>query len=178
MQTRERVAWSLVCLLLVCAGFAGYLAVRTQLSAERSAQLARERLEFELARHHELLQQAERDRIAQQPASTGKKLPEQAVLIHLKLSNQKFGTRDEMDAIHALSHKLEELIKARHLGEFDGDEFGQGECTLYMYGPNADALFAGIEPLLRASSLTKAGWATKRYGDAADPKTKEVKVPF
>jgi len=49
-----------------------------------------------------------------------------------------------MDAIHALSHKLEEVIKAKHLGEFDGDEFGGGDCTLYMYGPDADALFAAI----------------------------------
>jgi hypothetical protein len=83
-----------------------------------------------------------------------------------------------MDAIHALSAKLEQVIKAKHLGLFDGDEFGQGECTLYMYGPDADVLFAAIEPLLRSSPLTKAGSATKRYGDAADPNTKEVKVTF
>jgi hypothetical protein len=110
--------------------------------------------------------------------STAKKLPEQAVLIHLKLSDQKFGTLDEMDAIHALSARLEQVIKGKHLGMFDGDEFGQGECTLYMYGPDADALFAAIEPLLRSSPLTKAGSATKRYGDAADPNAKELKVTF
>jgi len=92
MQTRERVAWSLVCLLLVSLATAGFVAVRNQLSA---AQAARERMELEMARQRELLLQAERDRIAQQPGATGKKLPEQAVLIHLKLSNPKLarGTR-------------------------------------------------------------------------------------
>jgi hypothetical protein len=47
-----------------------------------------------------------------------------------------------------------------------------------MYGPDADAPFAAIEPLLRSSPLTKAGSAIKRYGDATDPTAKEVKVKF
>lgn len=157
---------------------AGFVAVRTQLSGERSAQAARERTELELARQRVLLLQAERDRIARQPKSIAKKSPEQGVLIHLKLSDQKFGKTAEMTSIHALEARLAEVIKDKRLGELDGDEFGEGECTLYLYGPNADALFAAIEPLLRSSPLTKGGWATKRYGDAADPKSKEVKVPF
>jgi hypothetical protein len=102
--------------------------------------------------------------------------PEQAVLIHLKLSDGKFGTEDEFDAIHALSAKLEAAIKAKGLGIFDGDDFGQGDCTLFIYGPDADAIFAAMEPILRASPLSKGAVAIKRYGKATDENAKEVKV--
>ena len=102
--------------------------------------------------------------------------PEQAVLIHLRLSDGKFGTENEFDSIHALSAKLEATITANRLGVFDGDDFGEGDCTLFIYGPNADALFAAMEPILRASPLSKGAVAIKRYGKATDENAKEVKV--
>ena len=101
---------------------------------------------------------------------------EHAVIVHLRLSNDDFGTREETDAIHALSERLEAAILAAQAGEFDGDEFGGGECVLYMYGTNADSLFAAIEAELRASSLSRGGWAIKRYGPAEDPSASEVRV--
>jgi len=110
--------------------------------------------------------------------SMAKKQPEHAVLVHLKLSGKEFGTNQERESIHALTDKLKEVINAKRLGEFDGDEFGDGGCTLYMYGPDADALFAGIEPLLRSSPVTKEATIIKRYGEAMNPNAKEVKVTF
>jgi hypothetical protein len=103
-------------------------------------------------------------------------MAEHAVLVHLKLSNEASGTQKEAEAIHALSDRLEARILEAGAGEFDGDEFGQGECTLYMYGPDADALFRAIEPELRASPLTRRGSVTKRYGAADDPAAREVRV--
>jgi hypothetical protein len=45
-----------------------------------------------------------------------------------------------------------------------------------MYGPDADALFDTVKPILKKSPHSKGGFAVKRYGDASDPKANEVKV--
>ena len=58
----------------------------------------------------------------------------------------------------------------------DGNEIGEGECTLFMYGPDADLLFAAIEPRLRASRMTKGGSVVKRHGDPDDPHVREVRI--
>ena len=103
-------------------------------------------------------------------------MAEHAVIAHLKLSDEGLGTDDEVEAFHELSDQLAEVIEEHEAGEFDGDEFGGGECVLFMYGPDADALFAAIEPLLRALPLAKGAWVIKRYGDASDPNAKEVSI--
>jgi hypothetical protein len=103
-------------------------------------------------------------------------MAEHAVIAHLKLSDEGFGTGDEVEAIHELSDQLAEAIEGTEAGEFDGDEFGEGECVLYMYGPDADALFAAIEPLLRGSPLAKGARVVKRYGEAGDRNAKEVSI--
>jgi hypothetical protein len=42
---------------------------------------------------------------------------------------------EERDAIHALSHRLDEAIRTKGVGEFNGDEFGAGRCTLVIIRP-------------------------------------------
>ena len=61
--------------------------------------------------------------------------PEHAVLVHLKLSDSGFGTEAEREALFELEQRLERAILAAAVGEFDGNEVGEGLCTLYMYGP-------------------------------------------
>ena len=103
-------------------------------------------------------------------------MAEHAVLAYLRLSDGEFGGEGEIESIHELTDRLAEAIESAGVGEFDGDEFGDGECSLYMYGPDADALFASIEPILRNSSHATGGHVIKRYGDADDPEAKEVRV--
>jgi hypothetical protein len=103
-------------------------------------------------------------------------MAEHAVIVRLKLSDEGFGTSEEVEAIHELSDRLAETIEGNGVGEFDGDEFGGGECVLYMYGPDADALFAAIEPALRASPLARGARVVKRFGEAGDRKAKEVSI--
>jgi len=101
---------------------------------------------------------------------------EQAVIAHLRLSGAGFGALDDVKACQDLEDQLEqELLRAR-TGEMDGNEIGGGECTLFMYGPNADKLFRSIERTVRASKMAKGGWVLKRYGDVDDPKAREVRV--
>lgn len=77
------------------------------------------------------------------------KQPDEWIAVYFKLSNQEHGTSEERDSIHRFTDELAGLIRESGAGVFDGDEFGNGECGLFMYGPNADRLFNAAEPLLR-----------------------------
>lgn len=103
---------------------------------------------------------------------------EQAVIVHLRLSDHSFGSIEERKALLALQDQMAWAIENAAAGEFDGDEFGEGECVLYMYGPDADRLFAAIEPLLESCPLASGGYAVKRYGGAGDPDAREVRVAW
>lgn len=91
-------------------------------------------------------------------------MAEHCVKVVLKLSDDEHGTSEERDSIHGLSDALEASIEEYDAGEFDGDEFGGGECTLYMYGTDADRLFEAIRRPLFASPLARGGHVIKRYG--------------
>jgi hypothetical protein len=103
---------------------------------------------------------------------------QQAVIIHLRLSDDNLGTPEERDALFELQEHMMALLQQVRIGELDGDEFGQGECTLFLYGPNADLLFALVEPLLKACPHAIGGYAIKRYSDAAYLDGAEVRVTW
>jgi len=84
---------------------------------------------------------------------------EQAVIVTLKLSSDA-----EVQQIHALEDKLIAAIKKASAGEFDGDEFGEGTCTLYMYGPSAERLFDATIETLREYPAAKGSYLVKRFG--------------
>ena len=103
---------------------------------------------------------------------------EQAVIVYLLLNDGQFGTSQERESILALEDRLEQVAGNASVGEFDGDEFGEGKCILYMYGPDAERLFVVIEPVLKSSPAAAGGYAIKRFGEAADPGAKEVRVTW
>jgi hypothetical protein len=93
---------------------------------------------------------------------------EQAVIAHLPLTEDPFGSEDEREAIADLAGMLHHAIDYQGVGEFDGEEFGGGRCVLYMYGPDADRLFGVVEPILKATPLALGGFVIRRYGDVND----------
>jgi hypothetical protein len=97
---------------------------------------------------------------------------EHAVIVHLKLGDDRYGSEDERIAVRALKEALTAAIDAANAGEFDGDEFGGGEAVLYAYGPHAGDLFTAMEPVLRDSSIRPAH-AIVRYGTAVDQDCRE-----
>ncbi len=103
---------------------------------------------------------------------------EQAVLLHLPLTGEKFGTATDQEAVRALGDQLGQVIADASAGEFDGDEFGGNKCVLFMYGPDADRLFALIEPILKTTPVAAGGYAVKRYGAANDPGAQEMRVTW
>jgi len=100
--------------------------------------------------------------------------PRQAVLVHLSLSNEDFGTPDERERSHRFQDELVGILEAQHLGELDGDEWGGGECTIYLFGPDAQALWKGIEPTVRGAQWPHSTSVTLRFGE---PGTAEQNFP-
>ena len=92
------------------------------------------------------------------------KKSEQALLVHLKLSDDEFGAFDEREAIFALEDRLIEAIASKSVGEYDGHEFGEGFGTLYMYGSNVEQLFQAALPTLREYPSHPGSYILKRYG--------------
>jgi hypothetical protein len=101
---------------------------------------------------------------------------EHAVIVHLCLVEDQFGSERERAAVATLADNLERVISEKQVGEFDGEEFGDGRCVLYMYGPDADRLFEVVEPVLKAVPLARGGFAIKRYGEASDKNAVEARV--
>jgi hypothetical protein len=101
---------------------------------------------------------------------------EQAVLVHLPLTDHPFGSDRERAAIFGLADMLRDAIDDQGVGLFDGEAWGGGLCVLYMYGPDADRLFAVIEPILKAAPLARGGFAIKQYGAPEDLSAPEVRV--
>ncbi|WP_374355409.1 hypothetical protein [Chitinimonas sp.] len=94
---------------------------------------------------------------AAQPAPTK---DEHAVVVHFI-----YGSKD-LKSLFALEDKLEKAILAAGAGEFDGNEVATdgSDGYLYMYGPNADRLFAAIKPILEKTPFMHGAKAKLRYG--------------
>ncbi len=98
---------------------------------------------------------------------------EQAVLVHFQLSDSGFGAPSELEVLGGLAEDLREVVAEKAVGEYDGHDVGEGQYTLYLYGPDADALFDVIEPVLVQQKWPTNVVAVKRYGP---PGATEVRV--
>jgi hypothetical protein len=96
-----------------------------------------------------------------------------AVIIQFFGFAEKFWTDDEdeeegksLDPLYALEDELIAALDGKNVGELDGHEIAidGSDGTLFLYGPDADALFAAIQPVLKSSPVTQGGNATLRYG--------------
>ena len=91
-------------------------------------------------------------------------MAEHAVYIYGKVSGEDFGTDAEREAIYELQRQLNSALAARKAGECDGNEFGNGTFKLFLYGPDADKVFAAIVPILKKTTWVQFDYAIKRYG--------------
>ena len=84
----------------------------------------------------------------------------QAVIVHFDYA------ADSLDPLLDLEGELEAAIAAAGVGEFDGNEIAVdlSDGSLYMYGPDADALFAVVLPILARAGCFRNARATLRYG--------------
>ena len=95
---------------------------------------------------------------------------EQAVLIYLDGTSLPQEVYDEYD-VATLEDRLTDAISNQSLGEYDGDEFGPEGVTLFMYGPDGQRLFAGIESVVRSYPLCQNARVIIRTGPPGAPET-------
>ena len=100
---------------------------------------------------------------------------EDALITHLPLSGDGFGTVEEREAVFALESRIEEAVVPLG-GEHDGNEFGGGEAVLYTYGPDADALLVALRASLADFRVGEGAYAIKQYGRSDDPPSRSVRV--
>ena len=97
---------------------------------------------------------------------------EQAVLIHLQTS------RVDFDRVVKTEDELIAAVDEKGLGEVDGHELAVdgSEVVYFIYGPDADALLAAVEPVIRGFPAREGSYAIKRYGEVDDPNAREVRI--
>jgi hypothetical protein len=88
---------------------------------------------------------------------------EQAVLVFLKPHGLPANVYQKCD-LGTIGSRLREVIKREQLGLFDGNGIGAEEAVLYMYGADAERLFAGVEATLRAYPLCQGARVVIRRG--------------
>ena len=79
------------------------------------------------------------------------------------------GSKD-LARLFELEEDLEAALAERAVGELDGNEVAVdgSDGLLYLYGPDADHLFAAIKPVLAATTAIRNAVATLRYGPPGD----------
>ena len=89
---------------------------------------------------------------------------EQAVLVFVKLAGDSFPVPSEREAILALEERVDRAIQESNLGEFDGNEIGEGYWRLYVYGPSANRLSEIVIPILSKWPVPANSYLLKRFG--------------
>lgn len=100
---------------------------------------------------------------------------EQAVLVHLDGIGLPNSVYEEYSA-GDVEEKLIEAIEQAGTGEFDGIESGPEGVTLFMYGPDAEALYRSIEPVLQSQRLSAGVRIVVRPGGPEVP-GREFRLP-
>jgi hypothetical protein len=97
---------------------------------------------------------------------------------HAVIVSFDYGHTD-LEPLFELEDQLEQLIEDAGVGEYDGNEIAVdgSDGRLYMYGPDADALFAAIKGALASAACLKSPVALLRYGPPEDG-VREVSVPI
>lgn len=89
---------------------------------------------------------------------------DQAVIISLRLSDGSFGTDDERQGVLLLEDQIIEAVDRAGVGAVDGHGFGDGVAELFVYGPDAEALFAALENVVRAFNAGTGSSVLLVYG--------------
>ncbi|MDM4719571.1 hypothetical protein QTQ03_08195 [Micromonospora sp. WMMA1363] len=103
-------------------------------------------------------------------------MAEHAVIVEVPLSGEGFGEPAERDEIRRISREIDAKLAQGTFGELDGDEFGGGSATLYLYGPSADELFDAVLPILAGALSGRRATVTLRYGEADDTSVQQRSV--
>jgi hypothetical protein len=97
---------------------------------------------------------------------TGNEIGEEhAVIVYIPPPDTALGLDEIEDPLIA-------AIEEDGTGEFDGNEIGPDGATLFMYGPDADALYTTVSRVLSELDLPAGTYAIKRYGPPGAEETR------
>ncbi len=97
----------------------------------------------------------------------------QAVIVEIDFAGlENFGVKEQRKEVYQLEKKIEGVLPKT--SGIDGDEFGDGGATIYIYGSNADEIFKASETTLRGTTFNHID-ITLQYGLPDDPNTKDKK---
>jgi hypothetical protein len=96
---------------------------------------------------------------------------------HAVIANFDYAA-DSLDALYDLEEQLVAAINAAGVGEFDGNEIAVdlSDGSLYMYGPDAEVLFAVVRPILEEADCLHNTRVTLRFGPPEDEVPERVEV--
>ena len=85
---------------------------------------------------------------------------------------------DSLGPLSAIEEQLESAINAAGVGEFDGNEIAVdlSDGSLYMYGPDAEDLFAVVRPILAGAECLRNTRVTLRFGPPEDDTPERVEI--
>jgi hypothetical protein len=91
----------------------------------------------------------------------------EAVILTVRLSDAQFGSDHERQRFLDLEDQITAAVEQAGIGSVDGHGFGDGTAELFMYGPDAEALFSAIEDLVRTFAPPPGSSALLQYCDFA-----------
>ena len=100
--------------------------------------------------------------------SSSEPTSEQALLVKLDAINLPKEIYDAHD-LSTLEDQVLNAINGANLGEYDGNEVGEGVATLFLYGSDAERLYLHLEPILRANPLCQGATVVIRQGKPGAP---------
>lgn len=100
----------------------------------------------------------------------------QIVLVHLKLSDEKFGASGESFRLYDVEEAVEAALAGK--AELDGHEIGGGYFTIYIYGPDARAILKAIGPALKSPLVRKGSYVLFGLEEEAPEKRRKLILPL
>jgi hypothetical protein len=114
--------------------------------------------------------------------ATAKAVPEpkaEAAIQHAVIVQFNFPAGD-VKRIIEVEDELAKALEETGSGELDGNEIAMDgrDNLFYLYGPDADKLYAAIEPVLLSSEILSQAKVLLRYGSPSlDTKQKTITLP-
>ena len=96
---------------------------------------------------------------------------EQALIMRISQETTGSAATVSSEKVALFEEHLYSTLAESELGVLDGNEFDGCTWTLYLYGPNADALFEVAARLARLHGLSEYCSGTKRYGGPGSAQT-------
>lgn len=99
---------------------------------------------------------------------------EQAVIVSFHNNREDWADFFDLEA------EIANAVDAKGVGLYDGNELATNyqDGRMYLYGPDADKLFAIVSPYLRTTKAVKEIEVLLRYGHADDENARTSVIPI